>query len=323
VGPDEDAMLTLGEVHTGLLQHSSALPAEREAQAVALVYGERVRRSERPIAYAVSPDVLTGVDCASATRSGRRTRLVGTAVSRACLTGGHIVQGSTFLNVMRSDTGRRLPWSHYLSKPGVVETIGRADPDDLIRGFLVPETPVGTLDLGAMSGRAMDQVQQRARLDRKPPFKMWRTRLRWAAQVAAGDGAEPRVRFTVEEGHVRTVAITVAADSVGYVVELCEDLARHDWLLTALLQVVGRSHIGALPRGEVVRRLAPAVDHLLHLWMPAARVDRSLLGVWESIERRPGFTRQWRASVARVRDQVAVSTAALYNAVAELNTRSA
>jgi len=45
--------------------------------------------------------------------------------------------------------------------------------------------------------------------------------------------------------------------------------------------------------------------------------------VWESIERRPGFTRQWRASVDRVRDQVAVGTAALYNAVAELNTRSA
>jgi hypothetical protein len=316
-------MLTLGEVHTGLLQHSSPLPADRGALALALVPGERVRRSERPIAYAVSPDTLTGIDCAIATRSGRRTRAVGTAVSRACLTGGHIMQGSTFLNVMRGSTDRRLPWSHYLAKPGVVETIGRTDPEDLVHGFLVPEVPVGTLDLGAMSGRAMDAVQQRARLDRKPPFKMWRTRLRWAARAAAEDGAEPRVRFTIEEGNVRTVAVTVPAGAAGHVLELCEDLALHDWLLTALLQIIDRGRIGALPRGEVVRRLAPAVDHLLHLWMPAARVDRSLLGVWESIERRPGFTRQWQAGVDRVRDQVAVSTAALYSAVAELDTRSA
>ncbi len=316
-------MLTLGEVHTGLLQHSSAIAPERGAHALSLVRGERVRRSERPIAYVLSPDTLTGIDCALATRSSARTRAVGTAVSRACLTGGHVMQSSTYVSVRRGETSRRLPWSHYLSRPGVVETIGRMDPDDLVRGFLVPEPPVGTLDLGAMSGRVMDSAQLRVRPDRKPPFKMWRTRLRWAATAAADDGAEPRVRFTIEEGNVRTVSVTAAAHATAYVVDLCEDLALHDWLLTALLQVVERSRIGALPRGEVVRRLAPAVDHLLHLWMPAARVDRSLLGVWQSLERRPGFSRQWRAGVDRVRDQVAVSTAALYNAVAELNARSA
>ncbi len=316
-------MLTLGEVHTGLLQHSSSLPAERGAHALALLHGERVRRSDRPIAYAVSPDTLTGVDCALATRSGARTRAVGTAVSRACLTGGHILQGSTYVRIQKSETNRRLPWSHYLSRPGGVETIGRADPDDLVQGFLVREPPLGTLDLGAMSGRVMDSAQVRAHPDRKPPFKMWRTRLRWAAVAAAAETAEPRVHFTIEEGDVRTVAVTAGAASFGYVVGLCEDLALHDWLLGAILQILDRSRIGALPRAEVVRRLAPAVDHLLHLWMPAARVEPSLLGVWESIERRPGFTRQWRASVDRVRDQVAVSTAALYSAVAELNVRSA
>jgi hypothetical protein len=152
---------------------------------------------------------------------------------------------------------------------------------------------------------------------------MWRTRLRWAALTSGAETAEPRVRFTIEEGNVRTVAVTAGAASSAHVVDLCEDLALHDWLLTAILHILDRSRIGALPRTEVVRRLAPAVDHLLHLWMPAARVDRSLLGVWESIERRPGFTRQWRASVDRVRDQVAVSTVALYSAVVELNVKSA
>jgi hypothetical protein len=320
---DEDAMLTLGEVHTGLLQHSSSLAADRATYALALIPGERVRRSERPIAYAVSPVTLTGVDCALATASRARTRGVGTAASRACLAGGHILQGSTFAHILRSGSNRRLPWSHYLAAPGAVETIGRADEDDLVRGFVVAQPPPGTLDLGAMSGRVMDAAQRRAGPDRRPPFKMWRTRLRWAALTAPEEGGQPRVRFTIEEGNVRTVVVRAGANSSAHVVDLCEDLALHDWLLTAILSILDRSRIGSLPRSEVVRRLAPAVDHLLHLWMPAARVDHSLLGVWESIERRPGFTRQWRASVDRVRDQIAVSTVALYSAVADLNVRSA
>ncbi|GAB3965390.1 hypothetical protein [Plantactinospora veratri] len=67
-------MLTLGEVHTGLLQNSSSLSLENTAQLLDLLVGQRVRRSERPIAYAVSPDQLTGVDCRLPTRSGSRTR---------------------------------------------------------------------------------------------------------------------------------------------------------------------------------------------------------------------------------------------------------
>jgi len=317
-------MLTLGEVHTGLLQHSSSLPPDRAAHAVSLLLGERVRQSERPIAYTVSPEVLTGVDCALAGLSGARTRVIGTTMSRACITGGHILQGSTYVRVGRSDANRRLPWSHYLSRPGSVEAIGRADPDDLVRGFAIPEPPIGTLDLGAISGRVMDSVQVRAGPDRAPPFRMWRTRLRWAAMPIAehSESAEPRVRFTVEEGNVRTLTVIANVNSPTHVVELCEDLALHDWLLTSLVLILERSRIGALPRSEVVHRLAPAVDHLLHLWMPAVRVNQSLLGVWESIERWPGFTRQWRASVDRVRDQVAVSTLALYNAITELSTGS-
>src|SRR5256885_12530599 len=177
-------MLTLGEVHTGLLQHSSALPPERSAHALALGSGERLRRSERPIAYAVSPDLLTGVDCALATRSGGRTRAVGTAISRACITGNHVLQGSTHVGLVRSAGNRRLPWSHYLSRPGAAETIGKVDPADLVAGFLVPEPPTGTLDLGAISDRVMDAAQDRARADRRPPVRMPAARLRCAAGAA-------------------------------------------------------------------------------------------------------------------------------------------
>jgi hypothetical protein len=47
--------------------------------------------------------------------------------------------------------------------------------------------------------------------------------------------------------------------------------------------------------------------------MPAARLDLELTTVWESLERRPGFSRQWQASVNRIRDQIALSTITLLN----------
>lgn len=313
-------MLALGEVHTGLLQNSSALPPDRSETALALLLGERVRRSERPMAHAISPAAVTGVDCALATRSGARTRAVGTALSHVSLTGGHVLQGSSRVQVVRSAEGRRLPWPHYLSRPGSVETIGRVAPADVAQGFVTGDQQVGTLDLAAVSGRLMDAVQRRAIPDRRPPFKMWRTRLRWVA--VPSERAGPRVRFTVGEGPLRTVVIEAPAETLPHAAGLCEDLALHDWLLTSLLRIVERSRIGALPRDEVVRRLAPAMDHLLHLWMPAARIDRSLRSVWKRLERRPGFTRQWTATVDRVRDQVALSTIALHGAAAELRVRS-
>jgi hypothetical protein len=44
--------------------------------------------------------------------------------------------------------------------------------------------------------------------------------------------------------------------------------------------------------------------------MPSARVDDLLSPFWESLDRRPGFTRQWQSLVDRVRDQLAVHTLA-------------
>jgi len=175
--------------------------------------------------------------------------------------------------------------------------------------------------MAALNGHLLARVQKSAVLDHCAPFRARRTRVRWVARASEGD--RQHADFTIGAEGVRTLSLEIPDRLTPVASELCSDLALHDWLLGAILQILDRSRIGALPRAEVVRRLAPAVDHLLHLWMPAARVEPSLLGVWESIERRPGFTRQWRASVDRVRDQVAVSTAALYSAVAELNVRSA
>ena len=316
-------MLTLGEVHTGLLQNWTSVTQPLSTQVLALMLGERVRCSERPIAHAVSPDLLTGVDCRLVTSSGARVRGVGTAVSRAAITGGHILQGSAYTHVVRSKADRRLSWSHYLSRPGITETLGKMDRADLADGFLTAKPVPVSLDLGAISGRTMDMVQRSPELDRTPPFKTARTRLRWVVAVDDGQPVDRRAQFTIDSATARTLWLTVREEDLPAAVELCEDLALHDWLLTALLKLIERSRIGASPRPQVVDRLRPAIDYLLHLWMPAARLNESMLALWRSLERQPGFTKQWEASVSRIRDQVALSTIALLGSAAEGNARKA
>ena len=241
-------------------------------------------------------------------------------MSRAAITGGRVLQGSAYASIIRSEADRRLPWSHYLSRPGVVETLGKADHADLAGGFLTTGPAPDSLDLGAISGRMMDLVQHRSpELDRRPPFLMARTRMRCVVVVTEAQPAEGRVQFTVEDTTTRTVQLTVGQNSLLAAVELCEDLALHDWLLTALLKPIERSRSERSARPQVVERLRPAIDNLLHLWMPAARLEKFMLPLWESLEQRPGFTKQWDVSVGWIRDQVALHTIMLLSSLAEDN----
>jgi hypothetical protein len=303
-------MLIVGEIHTGLLQNSVALPLPTCGRALALVHGERVRQFERPIAHAVSPDMLTGVDCRVATASGVKVRGIGTAISRATITGGHVLQGSATARLTRGETGRRLPWSHYLAQPGRIELLGRPEADDLARGFVGPRSPVPVLDLGAVVRRAMKDVQTSPVLDRRPPFPAARLRLRFAVTLTESEVA-PDLQLRVEDKQLRTLLVTCGAGQGAAVAEFCEDLALHDWLLTTLLHLMDGSRIGSEPRHEVVARLRPAVDHLLHLWMPGARIAEPVAALWERLERRPGMSRQWRACAERIRDQIALSAITL------------
>jgi hypothetical protein len=307
-------MLAVGEVRTGLLQNSASVPPLLATRALALIPGERVRSAQRPISYAVSPDRLTGLDCRLATRSGARPRGIGTAVTRAAIVGGRVMQGSSHAVLVRG-ADRRLPWAHYLARPGILELAGRSDWDDLAGGFLSPGEP-STLDLGALNERILDDVVMRPELNRRPPFRARRTTLRWVAETPNGSAAQA-ANFALTGETLRTVRLTLPAEDLHTAVELCEDLALHDWLLTTLVDMVERSRLGAAPGSAAVERLRPAVDHLLHLWMPAVRVDRRLLPLWESLERRPGFSRQWDVSVNRIRDQIAVTTVELLGIVAE------
>lgn len=298
-------MLVLGEVHTGFLRNSTSVSSDRAARVLSLVAGERVRRSERPLPYAVSPDSLRGVDCRLVGASGARHRTIGTVVSRAAITGGHVLQGSAYARVVSSQVDRRLPWPHYLARTGVVETLGKVDRFDVADSFLSEAHPPESLDLGAICTEVMHTVQASAELDQKTPLRTARTKLRW---VAFTDGEAGQVHFSIEERGLRTLRLTAGDRDVSAIAEACADVALHDWLLTCLHSLIETSDIGAVPRTQVVRRFGPAIDHLLHLWMPAARVDR---GVWEAVDRRPGMTRQWVASVNRIRDQIAAGTMAM------------
>jgi hypothetical protein len=301
-------MLVLGEVRTGLLQNSTALSKIDAAHLLDLVMGERVRVSERPIHHAASPERLVGVDCPLSSQSRASVRGVGTVLTRAAVTEGHVLQGSAYTRI-RPGAGRRLPWAHYLGHPGLVETIGRSNDEDLARGFLGPARPPGALDLGAICDRAMDEVQRSPRLDRRITLRTAPTSLRWAAAPDADPAGT--LQFTVVSPTLRTLRVAVASERLEAAVTLCEDLALHDWLLTTLLTMIDRHLTSAASDARNVGRLRPAIDHLLHLWMPAARVDEELLPVWERMERRPGFTRQWNACVSRIRDQVTVNAIAV------------
>lgn len=302
---DAVAEFACGEIRTCLLQTSASLAARTTAQLLQLRPDSWVRLSERPNLYAASPDILTGVDCRMPSASGGRVRGVGTVRSRAVLTEGRVLQAGAYFRTLPADADHRRPWGHYLVHPGVVEPLGRLSPRDAADGFLsLKPPPDGTIDPGAIAERLLSDLRAHRLLDRRPPFKSAPTKLRWAA-VRSDDG--PAIdHFTVADDGVRTVALRLPDLDDTAVVALCEDLALHDWLLTTLVRMVERSRLGSTPGAEAVVALRPAVDHLLHLWMPKARVAPHVAALWDELEREPGFSRQWRILVQRIRDQLAL-----------------
>lgn len=302
-------MLVLGEIRTCLLRNSGTASQAVVADLLRLSPGDLVRLSERPLAHGVSPEVINGVDCRMPSASGTRIRGIGTVAARGVVTGGRILQGSVYARLERGRYDRRLPWSHYLANPGTIETLSRFNPRDVYNGFLSTPPRDSTLDLGAQCERLIGNVQKSPRIDHVVPFKSRRTRLCWAARTTDGPESPVGGEFVIADDTLRTFGLILDnPDTLHSVVEFCEDLALHDWILSTLLQLVERSNLGSNNGTDALSRVRPAIDHLLHLWMPGARVAQSLQSLWESLERRPGFTRQWDATKTRIRDQLAVHT---------------
>ncbi|MEV8503494.1 SCO2521 family protein [Actinoplanes sp. NPDC051475] len=296
-------MLIVGEVHTGLLRGRDPATLEEARRMAELVAGEAVLVSQRPIEYVRSPAAPVGVDCELvAPGTGRRLRGVGTVLGRSAITGGHVVQGSACTTLVPGSGSARRPWSYYLTCPGVIETLGRPRWPEVADALAAPGAAPGTLDLGGIAGRAVDSVQ-RSRRQGRSRLPSARTRLRWVATPGAGPVG---VRFGLCRDDVRLLRLSIPEASAETVAAVCEDVALHDWLLTTLIEIVRKAAIGTLDRAEALSRLHPAVDYLLHVWMPDARGADLAGEVWALLERHPGFSRQWSTLVNRIRDQLSV-----------------
>jgi hypothetical protein len=304
-------LLALGETHTALLHSSLPLTLVAAERLVGLDRGERVRVSQRPIAHVASTAVLTGVDCRLPTRTGAKAHGVGTVAGRVSITGGHVLQASARIGLAASSQPYRRAWSHYLARPGCVELIGKADLTDLADGFIAEARHPDVLDLGSVGARLILGVQRSSDLDHRAPLKAARAKLRWAARPAL-DPDLVGARFTIERNGLRTLVVWCDPADLDAVGDFCDDVALHDWLLTTLLHMIEDGHGGAPEDRALVERLRPVVTHLLHLWMPEARLTPTVAQLWRSLDVRPGFTRQWRSSVDRIRDQLTLSTLALF-----------
>ncbi|MGH3697074.1 MAG: SCO2521 family protein [Pseudonocardiaceae bacterium] len=304
-------VLVVGEVRTCLLHNEEPLSRAAVAQLLELVPGQRVLSADRPIGHSVSPQLTVGVDCRlAATSSKIRARGIGTVTSYALITAGLVLQSSAKADVRRAVADQRLTWSHYLAQPGAIEVIIRPDTVDLATnlatGYLTDTSPIDTLDLGAVSEHLIGDVQMRPQLDHITSVRARPTRVRWAARLSDSD--TPSARVHVVDDVLRTLELTVHEDQLGQAARFCEDFALHDWLLTTLGQIIEQANRTKAAGGESIEILSPVIERLLHLWMPGAHVDPVMRRLWGALEQRPGFSLQWNAQVARIRDQIALQT---------------
>jgi hypothetical protein len=295
--------LTIGEVHTGLLLTSAAVSADTACELLAIVPGRSVRTRQRPVRYALSPEVLTGVDCAAPLVERRDVRIIGASATRLSLTDGRIIQAGTHATLRHDSAGRRRPWSHYLARPGVLELLGKASEETLATGFLCGPATATALDLGAVNVRTLAAIQRSERLDRDPPFRGRLTRLRWSAETSDGD---QEIVFTLGADGLRTVRLRAPEPNPRALADFCADVALHDWLLSTLLDIVERAVARSRPAAELISMLRPAIDNLVHAWTPAAHVSRTLEAIWQELDLRSGFSLQWQRTVERIRDQLSV-----------------
>ncbi|MFE0989663.1 SCO2521 family protein [Streptomyces rochei] len=304
-GLEADAVMACGEVRTCLLPARDALGEREAVRLLRMRPDERVRVSRHPNRLVVSPDVLTGVDCRLPTDTGARVRAVGTVSAHALLVEGRVLQCAASFSLAAAGADRRHPWGYYLVRPGLLVPVGRLPERSVARGFLLGHRP-GQLDVGSIAEGVLAQVaRQGAVLDHDPPLTAAVTHLRWTAVRAVDEG--PFSVFTKGEDGLRMVELRLPPDvPLTEAGALCVDLALHDWLLTTVADKLDGLRTHPADDRAVLRVLQPLVDHLMHLWMPRARIAPVLRTTWDALEETPGYSRQWNALAQRVRDQLSL-----------------
>lgn len=317
-------VLACGEVRTSLLPALQALDSRAAAQLLGLRADERVLLSERPNLYGRSPDTLTGVDCPLPSANGARVRAVGTVAARAALTEGRLLQTSAYFTMPATGPDHRQPWGHYLVRPGVVEPFGKL-PHEAVAAGVLNGGRHGDLDVGLIADGLHTRLLRhpcsttgRPSGPAPPGSAGWPCpRNRAPARRSSGSPSPRTSCARYGSGCPRAPPARGSPGSA--TTSPCTTGCSPPWSASSTAsgwgpRRGGRSTAGpaaaeaASGAGEelpaVVRALRPAVDHLLHLWMPRARVAQELAPLWDALEERPGFTRQWQTLVQRIRDQL-------------------
>ncbi|PRY37819.1 SCO2521 family protein [Umezawaea tangerina] len=298
--------MIIGEVRTGLLRNSLPLPRQAVVDLLSLRPGRQVVATDRPINRTVSPDSIVGVDCTLATEPQAKARGIGTVVTHAVVVGGAVLQSSSRTRLEWVDYRERKAWTHYTHRRGVVDVLGNPPPVQVVNGSKRSSHQRDTLDLGAMCQRMLMLVQGRPQLDYKPGLRTQPTQLRWNA--TARKGARPAVHLHIDDESRRTVDVVVPPELLGEASRFCEDLALHDWLYTALGNVVEQAERDMAAGTDPMKLLGSALTLLVRLWMPGAHVDSALRPLWADLEDVPGFSQSWHRNVAWIRDQISMST---------------
>jgi hypothetical protein len=293
--------VVLGVVVTNLLNTSEPLPLEAGRQALKLLPGVGADWRSHPVDQVVSPDMFYGVDCGLAT-SRTQPRVVGTVRARALLTGGHMLQGSARVDVVLDASTRRMPWSYYAARTGTVEAVNKADPADLVAGFLSTDPGGGLLDLAGIGAHVMSRLDEVPQVDRQARMHTEAGLLRWAVLVR-DDGEFQAEVVAGPDGGFR-VRMTAPLAMLANIVEFCEILALHHWLLAALKNAFDRASRSRRPMDE----LGPALSYLGHMWNPTAYLPAATAWIWEALEHEAQLTWGWQSTLTRVRDKVSLLT---------------
>jgi hypothetical protein len=193
-----------------------------------------------------------------------------------------------------------------VGRHGVIEVTGKANDAQLARGHRIGTATGTELDLGAISEHLLGVVQIRPQLNYQAIIRSRPTRMRWSATVSEQN--ELAVKLHVDSEVLRTVEVAMPAGQLSFVEQFCEDLALHDWLITLLGDVIEQTDRATAVGVDPITIFGPVAERLVHLWMPGAHVDPVVKPLWETLEERPGFSLQWNAQVATVRDKIALHT---------------
>lgn len=291
--------VVLGEVTTALLDQHVPLTLAQTKALLHLVPGPPIEVRAHPLPRAVSRELIVGVDCPLVHGASELVHGIGSVRARAVLTGGHVVQGSARATVQIDGSGIRRGWGHYTARPGVIEVIDAAHPDELVDGFLTAGAADGRpLNLGAVGAEVLQRIG-RDETDSGARLRTRRTGLRWAVRTTGGV-ASPSAEFRPGPDGAWWIRLSANPEEVEAVTDFCEDVALHLWLLTALHTVCDRS----IRNPDAQRELGPALRYLVHLWLPGAHLSSEFRRLWQHLEDTAGVEREWRVLVARVRDRL-------------------